>query len=338
MMAEYSVQEILTIANHLDAVDATRASLVKALMAYRCIRTVDEDGEPLPLVDALSPGEGGTIQPGTEEIEYLAEYLADELQGPPAQAAQVDVYEAYKSWPSDIRKKISMHDLRRMGGWASKAPLKDWRLDTSAGDPILCYQNCSVIESEQARYVFSLIAADQATNPHSPDAADSGRVTPEMMDWLIAYQSRLIVNGLHPEDARLWMKSHEFKDFDYSASAVDEADAAWNDHFANPDYNGHVGFRLSQAFVDRVTQDASGEPPVMGATIAAQGQSAASPVVVPDGWISDPDTIPNTLIDACRDAICREFGNNGTDGYYKRILAKVFAALAVAPQPGESHE
>lgn len=67
--------------------------------------------------------------------------------------------------------------------------------------------------------------------------------------------------------------------------------------------------------------------------------SEASPVPVPDAWLSDPDTIPTQLIDACRDAICREFGSNGTDGYYKRILAKVFAALAAAqsapegPQP-----
>lgn len=45
-------------------------------------------------------------------------------------------------------------------------------------------------------------------------------------------------------------------------------------------------------------------------------------------WIADGDTIPADLIEVTRNAICLEFGNNGTDGYYKRILVKVFAALA----------
>jgi hypothetical protein len=56
----------------------------------------------------------------------------------------------------------------------------------------------------------------------------------------------------------------------------------------------------------------------------------AAPTGVPDGWLTDPDSIPKAVIDACRDAIIMEFGNNGTDGYYKRILAKVFAATVVA--------
>lgn len=47
-----------------------------------------------------------------------------------------------------------------------------------------------------------------------------------------------------------------------------------------------------------------------------------------DEWIDDPNTIPTSIIEACRSAICKEFGNNGTDGYYKRILAKVFSAIA----------
>mgnify|MGYP003543149199 CR=1 FL=1 len=62
---------------------------------------------------------------------------------------------------ADIRAKLSCHDLRRMSGWAAKSPIADWRIDTSAGGPILVYQNCSVIESEQAQYVLNLIAQDQ---------------------------------------------------------------------------------------------------------------------------------------------------------------------------------
>jgi hypothetical protein len=68
---------------------------------------------------------------------------------------------------------------------------------------------------------------------------------------------------------------------------------------------------------------------------SAQGQSPASPAGVPEEWITSPDSIPQPIIQACRDAICREFGNNGTDGYYKRILAAIFKAIAAAPSAPE---
>jgi hypothetical protein len=45
------------------------------------------------------------------------------------------------------------------------------------------------------------------------------------------------------------------------------------------------------------------------------------------------DYEPTALeVEVCRQAICREFGNNGTDGYYIRILKAVHAA-APPPQP-----
>jgi hypothetical protein len=37
----------------------------------------------------------------------------------------------------------------------------DWRIDNSTPNPILVYQNCSVIQDEQARYVLNLVRADQ---------------------------------------------------------------------------------------------------------------------------------------------------------------------------------
>jgi len=37
----------------------------------------------------------------------------------------------------------------------------DWRIDHTAGRPILVYQDCSVIEAEQAEYVLGLIEADK---------------------------------------------------------------------------------------------------------------------------------------------------------------------------------
>jgi hypothetical protein len=47
-------------------------------------------------------------------------------------------------------------------------PTGAWTIDHSAGRPILVYENCSVIEDEQARYVLGLIAADMS-KPPDPD-------------------------------------------------------------------------------------------------------------------------------------------------------------------------
>jgi len=82
----------------------------------------------------------------------------------------MDIFDAYKTWPEDIRKKLSLHDLRRMGGWTQK-PKGDWAIDHTAGRPILVYEDCSVIEAEQAMYVLWLIAAEQSRRNQVPDIA-----------------------------------------------------------------------------------------------------------------------------------------------------------------------
>lgn len=41
----------------------------------------------------------------------------------------------------------------------------DWRIDHTAGRPILVYKNCSVIEAEQAAYVLRLIELSKSTEP-----------------------------------------------------------------------------------------------------------------------------------------------------------------------------
>lgn len=83
-----------------------------------------------------------------------------------------DMFSAYRTWPQDIRAKLSLHDLRRMAGWAPRTSVADWRIDTSAGGPILVYQDCSVIEGEQARYILGLIHADtnRAAQPSESEA------------------------------------------------------------------------------------------------------------------------------------------------------------------------
>ncbi|MDP3936834.1 MAG: hypothetical protein Q8R92_01715 [Deltaproteobacteria bacterium] len=45
------------------------------LRTYRCQNTIDEDGNPLELVDVLTPEGSGSIAPGEEEIELLADAL-----------------------------------------------------------------------------------------------------------------------------------------------------------------------------------------------------------------------------------------------------------------------
>jgi hypothetical protein len=45
----------------------------------------------------------------------------------------------------------------------------DWRIDHSAGRPILMFQNCSVIEAKTAEYVLRLIATDQSTEATDND-------------------------------------------------------------------------------------------------------------------------------------------------------------------------
>jgi len=82
----------------------------------------------------------------------------------------MDIYDAYKTWPEDIRKKLSFHDLRRMGGWTPK-PTGEWAIDNIAGRTILLYEECSVIEGEQAMYALWLIAADQSRRNQVPDIA-----------------------------------------------------------------------------------------------------------------------------------------------------------------------
>lgn len=51
--------------------------------------------------------------------------------------------------------------------------LEDWRLDHSAGRPILVYKDCSVIEAEQAQEVLDALRASRGQAQHSQPQADS---------------------------------------------------------------------------------------------------------------------------------------------------------------------
>lgn len=55
----------------------------------------------------------------------------------------------------DLRGGAKLY-TRPAGGGDAPAPAK-WGIDHSTGRPILVYENCSVIEGEQAQYVLNLI-------------------------------------------------------------------------------------------------------------------------------------------------------------------------------------
>lgn len=52
---------------------------------------------------------------------------------------------------------------------APKSNAADWGINMQTGTPILAYKNCSVIESEQAHYVLSLINCAAPPAPAVPD-------------------------------------------------------------------------------------------------------------------------------------------------------------------------
>lgn len=123
--------------------------------------------------------------------------------------------EAYRAWPDDIRRKLSVHDLRRMGGWAPHPNPADWGIDTSAGRPILVYQKCSVIEAEQARYVLGLVAADAAKTKTQQQGGEQGGgdgVTDDIVERACeAYLAEAKRQNFNPSE--VWARSQQAKDW-----------------------------------------------------------------------------------------------------------------------------
>lgn len=112
------------------------------------------EAKAVPLVPCLVCG-GEAIK----ALDVLKKVTID------VRSAMPSIYDAYMTWPEDIRRKLSMHDLRRMDGWAPRPNPEGWEIDTSAGRPILVHEKCSVIEAETARYVLDLIRRDAEPAP-----------------------------------------------------------------------------------------------------------------------------------------------------------------------------
>ena len=87
---------------------------------------------------------------------------------------------------------------------ATPAPsASDWRLDHSAGRPILVYQNCSVIEAENAEYVLRLIAADQSTEAEAMRMLWSDQRTEEKAHYLgLAQRTLKAAQPVEREDGK----------------------------------------------------------------------------------------------------------------------------------------
>lgn len=77
---------------------------------------------------ALAELEKAAAEPVATVLGIVVEWTGEQppeagtklYAAPPAKPAP-DIYDAYKSWPEDIRKKLSLHDLRRMSGWRMQA-------------------------------------------------------------------------------------------------------------------------------------------------------------------------------------------------------------------------
>ncbi len=148
-----------------------------------CIRLYAARPAPSPWESFDDDLEARTSSVGPEETARINAAIAA-TQPEPApdteRAGVPDMQEWYLSWPVDIRKKLSLHDLQRM--WKTlRHPcnnVADWEIDSSAGRPILTYQKCSVIEDEQARYVLGLIAQDVTSAPRAGSVVDDAIRTP----------------------------------------------------------------------------------------------------------------------------------------------------------------
>lgn len=144
-----------------DEIERLRAELSK-------LRAPVADERALDLLDTLFTAyESGT--PCYEEPDSQGGYLGMAFR------IDDDTFRAC----ADLLNK---HRPRAALASAPVPVLKDWRIDTSAGGPILVYKDCSVIESAQAEYVLRLIAADQASAPVAAPSNETLRLAGVIAD------------------------------------------------------------------------------------------------------------------------------------------------------------
>ena len=134
--------------------------------------------------EAVEVLRGYSQQHGNPDDFDLA-LAALQAQGEPV-AAKPDIYEAYKTWPADIRAKLSLHDLRRMNGWTPAAKpdavaglvVAGWQYRRAGSDDAWTngteygnhQQNTEADPEWETRLVYALPHAHPA--PQQPAAVD----------------------------------------------------------------------------------------------------------------------------------------------------------------------
>lgn len=158
-----------------------------------------------------------------------------------------DIVAAYMTWPDDLRAKLSLHDLRRMSGWAPRPNPADWGIDTSAGRPILVLNGCSVIEAEDARYVLALIQADQ----HAKPAADAEALSLDSVTAVIRqYGEQCIAVGKDLERAQAFMLAGIRHDAEPLAADVIALAKEREDGYRNREHGDVVNGRVADKLVE----------------------------------------------------------------------------------------
>lgn len=79
-----------------------------------------------------------------------------------------------------------------------------WRIDHSTGRPILVYQNCSVIEAEQAEYVLRLIQQDRNKGEPVKKEISSTTLREVASNWRYENHDGSIVMERDKDHARHW--------------------------------------------------------------------------------------------------------------------------------------
>jgi hypothetical protein len=101
----------------------------------------------------VQEGDAGSYHVNVDEVRVLLAHID-------AQAAQIDELKdaliccAKRSHDSQRELAALTAETREY----ETGNCGDWSIDDSTGTPILMYQDCSVIEAEQARFVIGLIA------------------------------------------------------------------------------------------------------------------------------------------------------------------------------------
>ena len=222
MKTEYSVEEVQAMAAEISDYGGTQAGLM--LTAYADLLERIKAGEGAVPAVCIPFGHGNVVVTTGKHGGVPCVYLA-----PASMPGVVGESAARENLPRD--KRVPGESILTF-------PTAEQAAIVAAA---LCGK--SVHPPAQAAQAFALPKSfvDRATSSDEsePQVMGAGHLvqfTTAQVDWLMTFNARLIVNGLHPEDARMWMRATDQWDFD--ADPVAEADSTWQDFLANPDDDG----------------------------------------------------------------------------------------------------